>query len=225
VRYDWLRQVAQDAGSRWVATGHTADDQAETLLHRLLRGTGLHGLRGIAGQRPLAPDVTLVRPLLAVPRSQLLAYLESLGQPYRQDSSNENLRLTRNRIRHELLPLLRERYNPAIVSVLCHLAAQAEEAAHEVELAAAALLTAAERPRAGPLLVFDRAVLTAAPAHQVRAMFRLLWEREGWPRGEMNFVAWDRMAAVARGELVAVDLPGGVRVRCRERVVHLERVC
>src|SRR5882724_13297630 len=66
VRYELLTQVARDAGARWIATGHTANDQAETVLHRLLRGAGLRGLRGIAPRRDLADGVTLLRPLLSV---------------------------------------------------------------------------------------------------------------------------------------------------------------
>src|SRR5207253_3128013 len=61
LRYEWLAGVAAETGARWVATGHTADDQAETVLHRLLRGTGLQGLRGIAPRRPLAPGIDLIR--------------------------------------------------------------------------------------------------------------------------------------------------------------------
>ena len=223
LRYDWLARVAGEAGASWVATGHTKDDQAETILHRLVRGAGLKGLRGIALRRPLAPGIELVRPLLAVTRAEVLAYLQAEGQEYRQDSSNADLHRTRNRIRHELLPLLKESYNPAIVSVLGRLAEQAEETYRVEEGQARQLLAEAELPRAGALLVFHRQALAAAPRHCVRELFRLVWEREGWPLGDMDFDAWGRLAAVALGESTAVDLPGGIRARCRERVVQIGR--
>src|SRR5262249_49805917 len=73
LRYAWLADLAREASVSLVATGHTADDQAETVLHRLLRGTGLKGLRGIAPRRPLAPGIELVRPLLDVRRCEVLA--------------------------------------------------------------------------------------------------------------------------------------------------------
>src|SRR5262249_46014861 len=100
LRYRWRAGVARERGARWVATGHTANDQAETVLHRLLRGTGLQGLRGIAARRELEPGVGVVRPLLRATRADVLAYLGGLGQPYRHDSSNEDRRQTRNRIPH-----------------------------------------------------------------------------------------------------------------------------
>jgi tRNA(Ile)-lysidine synthase len=223
VRYDWLAEVAGETGLGWVATGHTADDQAETVLHRLLRGTGLKGLRGIAPRRELAPGVTLVRPLLGVTRAEVLAYLADIGQDFRQDTSNLDRTFTRNRIRHELLPILARDYNPQIVSCLAHLAEQADELYATEDAQARALLAAVERPRAGAVLVFDRRPLAAAARHRVREMFRLVWEREGWPMARMDFQAWDRVAAVARGEASGGDLPGGVQVRGRERVVQLSR--
>lgn len=224
LRYAWLASVAREHGCLRVATGHTADDQAETVLHRLLRGAGLQGLRGIAPRRPLAPGVELVRPMLGLTRPEVLAFLRGLGQPFREDASNRDLCRTRNRIRHELLPLLAREYNPAVVSVLGRLAAQAAEAHRAEEAEAAALLAAAELPRAGPRLVLDRPRLAAAPGRVVRALLRLVWEREGWPRDGMNFAAWQRLAALARGDGVAGDFPGGVRARRRGRVVLLERV-
>src|SRR5438132_2881347 len=99
VRYDWLARVAKECQASWVATGHSADDQAETVLHRLLRGTGLKGLRGIATCRPLSSEVNLVRPLLDVARAQVLAYLDAEQQSYCQDRSNLDLTFRRNRIR------------------------------------------------------------------------------------------------------------------------------
>jgi tRNA(Ile)-lysidine synthase len=206
-----------------VATGHTADDQAETVVHRLLRGTGLRGLRGIARRRPLAPGVELVRPLLEVTQAEVLAYLEAEGQPFRSDRTNADLGFTRNRIRRDLLPRLAQEYNPAVVDVLCRLAAQAEEVFREEEADARALLAAAERPRAGALVVFDRSTLAGAPRRLVREAFRQVWERESWPLGEMGFDHWERLVAVAFGGAEAVDLPGGVRARGRGRVVQVGR--
>jgi tRNA(Ile)-lysidine synthase len=223
-RYRWLAEVSRTHGMKYIATGHTANDQAETVLHRLLRGTGLRGLRGIAAQRQLQPGLTLIRPLLASTRADILAYLHELGQLYREDVSNRDPRFTRNRIRHELLPHLAEHYNPAIVGVLASLAEQADEAYRIEESAAMALLSQAELPRAGELLVFDLRNLLTAPRHRVREMFRLLWIRENWPLGGMDRAAWERLACVVFDDLPTVDLPDGVRARRRERVVQIGRV-
>jgi tRNA(Ile)-lysidine synthase len=221
VRYGWLAAVARSAGADWVATGHTADDQAETVLHRLLRGTGLKGLAGISTRRELTSGVAVVRPLLRVLRSEVLAYLQSIGQDFCLDASNADLRFTRNRIRHELLPNLARHYNPAVAAVLCRLAEQAAEVQGREEAATAALLAAAELPRAGSMLVLDPARLGAAPRNWIREAFRLLWQREGWPLGGASFETWERAAAVALGEIPAVDLPGSVRVRRKGRVVQV----
>jgi tRNA(Ile)-lysidine synthase len=223
-RYRWLAGVARDVGARWIATGHTANDQAETVLHRLLRGTGLQGLRCIAACRAVAEDVSVVRPLLTVARDDLLAYLHALGQESRADSSNADLRFTRNRIRRELLPLLEAHYNPAVVSVLTRLAEQADEAHRFEEAEAAALLREAELPRAGPTLVFDAARLAREPRMLVRVLFRLVWAREGWPTGRMDFAAWERLAGLVFEETGGGDFPGGVHAQRSERVIQLTRV-
>jgi tRNA(Ile)-lysidine synthase len=220
-RYLWLAEVARAHGMHWVATGHTANDQAETVLHQLLRGTGLRGLRGIAAERTLENGVGVVRPLLEATRADVLACLDELGQPARQDRSNDDPRYTRNRIRHELLPYLSERYNPGIVPVLCRLAEQANEAFLGEDEAAEGLLRHVELPRAGRIVVLDLAALAQARRHLVRSLFRLLWQREGWPLGEMGFVEWDRLADLVFGELTASDLPGGIHARRRERVLQL----
>jgi tRNA(Ile)-lysidine synthase len=221
VRYDWLARIAVESGAPWIATGHTTEDQAETVLHRLMRGTGLKGLRGIAARRRLVNNVELIRPMLTLSRTDVLSYLEDIGQPYRTDSSNRDPRFTRNRIRHELLPLLKQEFNPNIVAVLSHLARQADDA-YQLELEQArALLAATEQPRAGSQLIFDRRPLAAAPRPVVRAFFRLVWEREGWPMGRLGFAAWDRLAGVVFAETGGADLPGNIRVRGKERVVQI----
>jgi tRNA(Ile)-lysidine synthase len=219
-RYEFLASVANETGAAWVATGHTADDQAETVLHRLVRGAGIQGLRGIARERELCPSILLIRPLLDVTRGDVVAYLREIDQTWREDLSNRDPAFTRNRIRHELLPLLRT-FNPAIVDVLGRLAEQAGEIHGDVELGAAALLQQAELPAAGPLKIFRADHLESASRHRVRAMFRILWDREGWPFDDMTFEHWKRVVAVALGEETASDLPGGVSARRKGGVVQV----
>jgi tRNA(Ile)-lysidine synthase len=224
LRYDWLTQVARDEGALWVATGHSADDQAETVLHRLLRGSGLQGLSGMAARRPLAAAVDLVRPLLTVRRSAILAYLEEHGQTYRQDSSNQDPRFTRNRLRHDLFPVLVRDYNPGVVEVLCRLAEQACEVQAEMTRLAVQVLGEAELPRAGSMIVLGAGTLMKAVPHLRREAFRLVWQRENWPLGQMNFEAWDRLARLVDQKEAALDLPDGVRARRTGRVIRLERL-
>jgi tRNA(Ile)-lysidine synthase len=213
--------VAHDRGLHFVATGHTANDQAETVLHRLLRGTGLDGLRGIAWRRELAPGVEAVRPLLGVTREEVLAYLREIGQSARHDASNDDTQRMRNRIRHELLPLLARDYNPRIVEALCRLAAQAEEVCRDEERAAAELLGEAELPRAGGLVILDADRLRPAPRRLVRCILRLIWAREGWPMGGMGFAEYERLADLVAASAGAHDLPGGVHARRRGRVLQV----
>ena len=122
-RYRALFDAAAAAGSV-VATGHNLQDQAETLLMKLARGSGPTGLAGIFPAREISrygpePDsVRMVRPLLERGREEILDFLERRGQPYREDSSNRNLRYDRNWVRHRLIPELRTRLNPALIPAL-----------------------------------------------------------------------------------------------------------
>jgi tRNA(Ile)-lysidine synthase len=220
LRYEWLAAVAQQEGIPFVATGHTANDQAETVLHRLLRGSGLQGLRGIAPRRPLAEGVEVIRPLLSTTRAEVLAYLESLGQSFRQDSSNDDPRFTRNRIRRDLLPLLEREYNPGVVSALTRLAEQADDAYTEEAAQARSLLETAEKPRSGDIVVLDAALLAGAARPVVRQMFRLLWQREGWPCDRVGFAGWERLATLVFDSPPTVNLPG-VRVKRKGGVVQI----
>ena len=220
-RYEWLAHIASEEEADWVAVGHTADDQAETVLFRLLRGSGLDGLRGMSPRRPLTGVIELLRPLLALRRQDVLAYLQREGLPFREDSSNRDLGFTRNRIRHQMIPQLQRDYNPALTDVLCRLAEQAREAQEEMRPIAEALLASAELPRAGDTLVFRAAVLAEATPHRLREMFRLVWQRERWSTGAMGFEDWQRLVSVVRGERPAWDLPGGVRVRVAGAVVQI----
>ena len=115
-RYQWLTEVARVHGASVIAVGHTSDDHTETILHRIIRGTGLRGLAGIPSRRVLSscPRLTLARPLLGVSRHEVRTYLDALKQPFRDDASNADLSRTRARIRHNLLPKLAAEYNPNV---------------------------------------------------------------------------------------------------------------
>jgi tRNA(Ile)-lysidine synthase len=118
-----LAVLADERGARRIALGHHADDQAETVLFRIVRGTGLHGLQGIPYVRG-----PFVRPLLDVRRAEILRYLRRRSIPFVEDPSNADLRFARARIRHRTLPLLREE-NPQVVEALLGLAAAARAVA------------------------------------------------------------------------------------------------
>ncbi len=126
LRYDFLRRAAARVGATKIATGHTMTDQAETVLMRLMRGTGLSGLAGISAIVAGLP-CPIVRPLLGIAGPDLRAWLAAEGIPYREDPSNLDRRFLRNRIRAELLPELGCRYEPRIVVHLARLAAIARE--------------------------------------------------------------------------------------------------
>lgn len=128
-RYAFLRHAKAEVGALAIAVAHTRDDQAETLLLRLLRGAGSDGL---AGMRPRSGDV--IRPLLAVARSEVLAHLAARRLEWREDPSNSDPAFARNRVRHELIPYLERRFNPRLREAL---ARTAELLAAEAELLAA----------------------------------------------------------------------------------------
>lgn len=133
-RYTWFRALLAQGRVAAVATAHTLDDQAETVLHRLLRGAWTEGLGGI---HPViaCPGGTILRPFLETRRAEIAAWLREIGQPWREDASNEDRGFTRNRIRHELLPQLAE-YNPRVEEQMARLAtlARDEEAWWDTEL-------------------------------------------------------------------------------------------
>ena len=142
-RYRFLAAVAEERGVTKIATGHTADDQAETVLQRILRGTGLRGLRAIRPRRRAGADseLLIVRPLLRVGRTEVLEYLECQEIGYRTDSSNLDPDFTRNRIRTRLLPLLESEFNPGVGRALTDLAEIATEAYDFVQHSAREALT------------------------------------------------------------------------------------
>ncbi|HXH08047.1 MAG TPA: tRNA lysidine(34) synthetase TilS, partial [Vicinamibacterales bacterium] len=142
-RYAFLDDAATRTGADAIAVGHTLDDQAETFLLRLFRGSGP---RGLAGIRPKTGRV--VRPLIDIPRADLHAWLRAHGHAFREDPTNRDLAIPRNRIRHEVLPYLRERISPSIAASLARAAALALDDETFLDALAAGLVeTGAGTPR------------------------------------------------------------------------------
>lgn len=227
-RYDFLRQTAQRLGARFVATAHTADDQVETILHRILRGTGLAGLAGIPRARPLAEGIALVRPMLELSRREVLAYLSELDQAYREDASNLLPRYTRNRLRNELLPRLAAEYNPEVSDALLRLGRLAAEAQVVLEAAAAQLLERAVVARSAQSVTLDRRTFAGQPRYLVREAFVWLWRERDWPRQAFGYAERDALAELALSSLSPNEeahrtLPGNVRAQARGDALTLFR--
>jgi tRNA(Ile)-lysidine synthase len=139
LRYQAFRKLIKSGKADLVATAHTRDDQAETVVMKLLRGAWTEGIAGIAPVVESDGDATrgrIVRPLLNTRRAEVEAYLHQRGQTWREDATNRDVSLTRNRVRHELMPMLRQ-FNPAIDLALARLAeiARDEEAFWQAEVA------------------------------------------------------------------------------------------
>ena len=127
-RYAFFCETARRFRAKKIATAHTLDDHAETVLMRLIRGSGLKGLTGIHKSRREG-NTRVVRPLLDIPKKDLILFLRGCSQPYLVDASNKEQDFTRNRVRHRLLPLLRKEFNPRIDETLARLAHTASSAA------------------------------------------------------------------------------------------------
>ena len=224
-RYEWLAEIARARGASAVAVGHTRDDQAETILHRILRGTGPRGLSGIPARRRLTEGVTLVRPLLGVGRDALRAYLVVLGQPWREDASNADFDRTRARIRHDLLPKLASEYNPKVAEALVRLGGLAE-AEHR------ALRTLAER-FVRRRMIFEGDGRVGLPIVEMRKrppalrseIVRALWRRAGFPEAGMDGRRWARLARMVEpGAPPGLSAGAGVEARVRRGWLWLEAV-
>ncbi|TBR59049.1 tRNA lysidine(34) synthetase TilS [Westiellopsis prolifica IICB1] len=121
-RYKVLSAIAQQYNYKYVVTGHTASDRAETLIYNLIRGTGADGLQALTWQRPLVNGIMLVRPLLEITRAETGLFCEDFQLPIWEDSTNQDLKYARNRIRQELLPYLCQNFNPKVESALAQTA-------------------------------------------------------------------------------------------------------
>lgn len=221
-RYAFLQQTAERIGARYLALAHNANDQAETILHRIIRGTALRGLAGIPARRTLGAAVTICRPMLEASRETVLAYLHDIGQPFRLDASNTDTSYTRNRIRHELLPLLETEYNPAVASALLKLGQLAAEANRFVDEQVELRMSTCIRAQSTHVVEIDRSVLLAQPLYLQKQMLISAWRGQGWPEQSMGFDQWDQLIH-AVDTATTTCLPGNIRVTTMSDAIRLTR--
>ncbi len=232
IRYQYFQGLLASRLLDKVATAHTLDDQAETVLLRLARGAGTTGVAGIypqwpvAGERSSPPSASdrsgggrsplsrpaIVRPMLQVRRHELEAYLRDLGQPWRDDTTNLDLRFARNRVRHKLLPQLENELNPRIRELLAETAeiARGEESywAAEVSRALTQAWTLPTQGSAGPLKI---AILLQHPLALQRRILRAAAECLGV---SLEFQHVDELLRLAQSPAAGekhIVLPGGWR--------------
>jgi tRNA(Ile)-lysidine synthase len=228
LRYRLLTEIAEEAGARYVAVAHTRDDQVETVLFRLMRGSGLRGLAGIRRTRMVTTSVTLVRPLLGCGRDELRTYLAQIGQPWREDSTNQDVDFARrNRIRCELLPYLREHFNADADDAILGAADLAQEAQQLIDSLAADLLQECRvGGRAGGASLRVDA-LAGRPQLVVVEVLRHAWRAANWPEQGMTRHSWRRLAsfAVAGRGAAQLNLPGDVLASREGELLVLKRSC
>ena len=200
IRHRFLDDVRRSRRADLVATAHTADDQAETVLLRLVRGTGLQGLGAIAPRRG-----TIIRPLLECTRVELRAYLTAADQSWREDATNFDVGHPRNRVRHELIPFLEQHFNPRVRDGLVRLADHARTDDDFLEREAAAPTFALLR-RDGDTIRIDCEPLAVMPEALVRRVVRSAIRALADSEPKLSDV--DRVRDVAAGRAAAVEVCG-----------------
>ncbi|MCK5114622.1 MAG: tRNA lysidine(34) synthetase TilS [Phycisphaerae bacterium] len=191
-RYEFLVQTARKNSCNKIALAHNADDQAETILHRVIRGTGIKGLAGIPASRELTDDqpgkpLLIIRPLLSVSRDQIEQFLRQRNIPWRIDASNASNAFTRNRIRNQLLPLLAEQYNPQVKQALVRLGQTAHWLTDLLSQDADAALQNLTLQLDSNRAVLDAAALAQLPPIQQTELIRHLLEKLNLPLQRITF--------------------------------------
>jgi tRNA(Ile)-lysidine synthase len=166
-RYDFMKQLAHEVGADYIAVGHTANDQAETVLMWMLRGAGMAGLAGMSYAR----EDRIIRPLLASTREEVLAYLDHEGLTYRHDSSNDKPLYYRNRIRKDLLPVITQ-LAPTAVRLLQRQADVLREEEQYLETMTSDLMRALVRQDSGGVQRLNRQAFVELPVALQRRLVR-----------------------------------------------------
>lgn len=229
-RSEFLRRTAKRFDAQWIATAATADDQVETMLHHLLRGTGPAGLAGIRTERILDGHLSLAHPMLGIWKSELLEYLSSLGQGYRIDESNSSDEFTRNRIRNECLPYLERFVGSDGLKQRLWTAVELIRQEHEVieGMANEWLESAAIDWGQDSLRLIDSKKLAALPWPTLQCVLVRIWHRMHWPLGEVSHLHWKRVRMWLEKASITphpkrMQMPGRIELRWSRSQLRIRR--
>ncbi|WP_321495417.1 tRNA lysidine(34) synthetase TilS [uncultured Desulfobacter sp.] len=221
-RYDFFSRIALEKGFHRIALGHNRDDNAEQVLMNIVRGTGPQGLRGIAPVR----QKRFIRPLIRMPRTKILAFLDAINQSYVVDVSNEDTSYLRNRIRHCLIPFLETQFNPDIrtgLDRLSHIMGQEDDFLDQ--MARTALENATTERQNDQITLSIPAIATldrALGARVIRAA--LLTVKHNLRRISHTHIRDILSFAVKNTESgKSLDLPDQIRVYRQRHVLHIKK--
>lgn len=205
-RYESLIEMAHSVGARYVFTGHTEDDQIETILFRIMRGTGFNGLQGIPSIR-VQDGITIVRPLLEISRSEIIEFLNLHSQDFRSDSSNSEDGYTRNFLRNKVLPLIKGRFGEKTDLSMLRLKQQSEELQGLLDELTGRFVEQVRLPTVdvNDLRNEHRAV--------IRHAFQRIWKKFGLPEQDMDWEKWNLVADLVQRDSKVLQLPGAITLK------------
>jgi tRNA(Ile)-lysidine synthase len=210
LRYQFFERIAKAHDFKKIALGHTLNDQAETLLMRLLRGAGLEGLSGIPPVRP-SGELTYIRPLIECTRDQIVAFAQAHKLSWREDPTNYDTTIMRNKIRHELIPILKE-YNPKVLEALGRTARLLAQAAYVLDCQAEQALATLIASESAQGLALDLKDLMAMPEYLQALVLRRAIARVN-PLCEPEAAHIEALLRwISRRGAGELHLPAGVRV-------------
>lgn len=213
LRYRLLVELARERSARCIALAHHRDDQIETILFRIFRGTSLRGLGGIPVAREIETGISLVRPLIEVSRQQILDWLADRGLACCTDSSNLGDGPTRNWIRNQLLPQLSGRFGESVRENIAGLAGQAIELTEALNDVADRLLEKSIQRTGTTFVELDPQPLVAPAQALVQHLLVRLWTRMDWPQRDMTREKWESVAEFIRqnpARTLRLELPGKI---------------
>ena len=229
LRYEAILKVASKIGARYVFTGHHQDDQIETILFRIFRGTGMTGLKGIPSIRVVDENITLVRPFLNVSRGAVELTLNCIGQSFCTDSSNLKQDYSRNFLRNSLLPEARSWFGMHIDASIIRLSEHAADAFELESMMVDQFFESSHFERAENCFTLKTNELLQQHPVVSRAVLIRAWTEMKWPVGDMTRQRWLEIDEVVRQSEVTpvvLNLPGDVRLEVdRRNVTFARRQC